>query len=72
MLCRSTVFYRARDFIADLTCDYEENCVLMHFALKPITLTVITQKEEKSVQIPRHEAVAVCRYVGRNAGSREM
>jgi len=46
MLCRSTTFYRARDFSADMTCDYEEDCVLMHSVLKPITLAVIMQKEE--------------------------
>jgi hypothetical protein len=46
MLCRSTTFYRARDFSTDVTFDYEEGCVLMHSALKPITLAVIMQKEE--------------------------
>jgi hypothetical protein len=44
----------------------------MHSALKPITLAVIMQKRRKSVQIPRHENVAVSGYAGKNAGSIEV
>ena len=52
MLCRSTARYTcsARDFNADVNCDYEEDCVLMHSALEPITLAVIMQKKQNRLK----------------------
>jgi hypothetical protein len=62
-LCRSTAFCRARDFSTDVTSDYEEDCVLIHSTLKPISLVVnMQEKENRFIYCDTKQQLS--RYVG--------